>query len=66
VADVAEGVVGEVGPLSPRPVVAAADEVLMLGETAETPQERVAPKGTTRAASPEIQETEEDTGAALL
>jgi hypothetical protein len=55
VADVAEGVVGEAGPLSPRPVAAAV-----------APQERVAPEGTTRVASPEIQEAEEDTGTTLL
>jgi hypothetical protein len=31
VVDVAEGVVGGPGPSSPRPVVAAVEEVLMLG-----------------------------------
>jgi hypothetical protein len=66
VANVAEGVVGEVGPLSPRPVAAAAEEVLMPGEPATAPQERIALEGTTRVASPKIQEAEEDTGAALL
>jgi hypothetical protein len=66
VADVAEGVVGEAGPSSPRPVDAATEEVLVPGEPAAASQERVAPKGTTRAASPEIQGAEEGTGAALL
>jgi hypothetical protein len=64
-ADVAEGVVREAGPSSPRPVAAAAEEVLMPGEPAAGPQEHVAPEGTTRATSPEIQEAEEDLGAAL-
>jgi hypothetical protein len=54
-----------VGPSSPRPVAAAAEEVLVPGEPAAAPQERVAPEGTTRAASPEIQEADEDTGGAL-
>jgi hypothetical protein len=54
-ADAAVGVVGEAGPSSPRPIV---DEVLMLGEPAVAPHEHVA--------SPEIQEAEEDTSAALL
>jgi hypothetical protein len=63
--DVAEDVVGGAGPSSLRPVVAATEEVLMPGEPATAPQERVAPEGTTRAASPEIQEAEEDTCAAL-
>jgi hypothetical protein len=66
VADVAEGVVGEAGPSSPRPVTAAAEEVLVPGEPATAPQEHVVPEGTTRAAFPKIQEAEEDTGAALL
>jgi hypothetical protein len=35
-------------------------------EPAAAPQERVAPEGTTRASSPEIQDAEECTGAALL
>jgi hypothetical protein len=63
-ADVAGGVVGEAGPSSPRPVAAAVDEVLVPSEPAVASQERIAPKGTTRAASPEIQEIEEDTGTA--
>jgi hypothetical protein len=66
VASVAEGVVGEAGPSSPRPVAASAEEVLMPGDPAAAPQERFAPKGTTRATSPKIQEAEEDTGATLL
>jgi hypothetical protein len=41
------------------------EEVLVPGELAAAPQEHVAPEGTTRAASPEIQEAEKDTGAAL-
>jgi hypothetical protein len=65
VADVVEGVVGEAGASSPRPVAAAAGEVLVLGEPATAPQEHVAPEGTTRVTSPEIQEAEEDSGAAL-
>jgi hypothetical protein len=65
VADVAEGVVGEVGPSSPRPVAAAVEEALVLGEPAAAPQECVSPEGTTRVASPEIQEAVEDSGAAL-
>jgi hypothetical protein len=65
VADVAEGVVGEAGPSSPRLVAAAGEEVLVPGEPAAAPQERVAPEGTTRAFSPEIQEAGEDSGAAL-
>jgi hypothetical protein len=35
------------------------------GEPAAVPQEHVAPEGTTRVACPEIQEAEEDSGAAL-
>jgi hypothetical protein len=54
VADVVEGVVREAGPLLPRLVVAAADEVLVSGEPAAALQEHVAPEGTTRVASPEI------------
>jgi hypothetical protein len=38
----------------------------MPGEPAVAPQEHVTPVGTTRVASPEIQETEEDTDATLL
>jgi hypothetical protein len=64
-ADVAEGVVGEAGPSSPRPVSATAKEVLVPGDPAAAPPERVAPECTTRAASLEIQEVEEDTGATL-
>jgi hypothetical protein len=65
VADMAKGVVEEAGPSSPRPVAVAAKEVLVPGEPTAAPQERVAPECTTWAAFPEIQEAEEDTGAAL-
>jgi hypothetical protein len=64
-ADVVEGVVEEAGPSSPRPVAATAEEVLVPGEPAAAPPERVAPEGTTRVASLEIHEAEEDTGATL-
>jgi hypothetical protein len=64
-ADVVEGVVEEAGPSSPRPVDATAEEVLVLGEPTAAPPEHVAPEGTTRVASLEIQEAEEDTGATL-
>jgi hypothetical protein len=65
VGDVAEGFVGDVGPLSPRLVAATVEEVLVSGEPAAAPQEHVAPEGMTRVASPEIHEVEEDTSAAL-
>jgi hypothetical protein len=61
-----ESVIGEAGPSSPRPVTAAAEEVPVPGEPAMTLQEHVAPKGTAMAASLEIQEAEEGTGATLL
>jgi hypothetical protein len=64
--DAAVDVVEEAGPSSPRLVASAADEVLVPDEPAVAPQEHVAPEGTTRVASPEIQEAEENTGAALL
>jgi hypothetical protein len=63
--DVVEGVVAGAGPSSPRPVAAVAGEVLVPSQPAATPQERDALEGTTRAASPEIQEAEENPGAAL-
>jgi hypothetical protein len=65
VADVAEGVVGQAGPSSPRPVAAATEEVLVPGEPAVAPQEHVAPEGTTMVTSPEIQEAKEDSGTTL-
>jgi hypothetical protein len=65
VVGVAEGVVGEAGPSSPRPVATAAEEVLVPGQPTAAPQECVVPEATTRAASPEIQEAEEGSGAAL-
>jgi hypothetical protein len=61
----AEGVVGGAGPSSPRPAATAAEEVLVPSLPAVTPQERDAPEGATRAASPKIQEAEESSGAAL-
>jgi hypothetical protein len=60
----AEAVVGEAGSSPPRPVAAGADEVRALDEPATAVEERAAPKGSARAASPEIQEVEE-TGASL-
>jgi hypothetical protein len=48
----AEVVVKGVGPSSPRPVAAAAEEVLVLSQPATASQEGDAPEGTTRAASP--------------
>jgi hypothetical protein len=65
VVDVEEGVVEGAGPSSPRTVAATAEEVLVPGQPVAAPQERVAPEGTTRAASPEIQEAKEGSGAAL-
>jgi hypothetical protein len=64
--DVVEGVVGGLGPSSPRPVAAAAEEILVPSQPAAAPQERDAPEGKTRAASPEIHEAKEGSGAALL
>jgi hypothetical protein len=66
VVDVAEGLVGRVGPSLPRAVTAAVEEVLVSSQLAAAPQERTAPEGTTRAAAPEIQETEEGMSAALF
>jgi hypothetical protein len=63
--DETEIVVGE-ARLSPlRPVAAGADKVHAPDEPAAAVQERAAPEGTTKTASPEIQEAEE-TGASLL
>jgi hypothetical protein len=64
--DATRNTVGEAGPLSPRPVVAATEEVPTPGEPAVALQDLVGPEGATRAASPEIQEAEEGTGVALL
>jgi hypothetical protein len=47
VTDVAEGVVGEAGPSSPRPVTATAEEVPVPSEPAAAPQVCMAPEGTT-------------------
>jgi hypothetical protein len=63
--DVAEVDVGEAGPSPPHPVAVGADEVRVPVKPAAAVQERVASEGTTRTASPEIQEAEE-AGAALL
>jgi hypothetical protein len=68
VVGVAEGVVGEAGPSSPRPIAAAAEEVLvpsLPSQPTAAPQECVVPEATTGATSPEIQEAEEGSGAAL-
>jgi hypothetical protein len=75
-----EGVVGGAGPSSPQPVAAAVEEVPVPNQPAATlqerdapegatrvasPQEREAPEVTTRVTSPEIQEAEENSGVAL-
>jgi hypothetical protein len=61
---VVEDVVGDAGSLPPRPIAAGVDEVHALDEPTTAVQERAAPEGSARAASPEIQEVEE-TGASL-
>jgi hypothetical protein len=53
--DMAEGIVGEAGPSSPRSVATGAEEVLVSGEPTGALQEGVALEGTARAASPKIQ-----------
>jgi hypothetical protein len=60
-----EAIVGEAGSSPPHPVAAGANEVRAIDEPAAAVQGRAAPEGTTRAASPEIQEAEE-TGVSLL
>jgi hypothetical protein len=65
VVDMAEGVVGGAGPLSPRPVATSVGEVLVSGQLAAASQEHDAPEGTTGVASPEIQVAKEGMGAAL-
>jgi hypothetical protein len=65
-ASAAEGIVGEVGSSPPYSVATNDDEVLVPNEPVATPQERVAPEDTTKAASPEIQEAEKGAGASLL
>jgi hypothetical protein len=55
VVDVVEGVVEGEGPSSPRPIVAATEEVLVPSQSVAASQERNAPDGATRAASPKIQ-----------
>jgi hypothetical protein len=54
VVDVAEGLLREVGPPSPRPVATATEEILRSGQPAAPSQECDTPEGTTSAASPEI------------
>jgi hypothetical protein len=66
VVDVVEGGAGGVGPSSPRSIAAVGEEVLVPSQPAAASQEHDAPEGTTRAASQEIQEVEEGSGAALL
>jgi hypothetical protein len=61
-----ESVIGEAGSSSPRSVAAGTGEVIVPDEPAAALQEHVTPEDTARAASPEIQEAEEGTGAALL
>jgi hypothetical protein len=61
-----EDVVGEARSSSPRPFVVGADEAVGPDEPATALQECVAPEEAARATSPEIQEAEEDAGAALL
>jgi hypothetical protein len=51
----AEGVVEEAGPSSPRSVATDAEEVLVPGEPTGALQEGVALEDTARAASPKIQ-----------
>jgi hypothetical protein len=60
----AEAVVGVAGSSPPRPVVAEANEVRALHETAAAAQEQAEFEGMARVTSPEIQEVEE-TGASL-
>jgi hypothetical protein len=55
VVDVVEGAVAGVRPLSPRPVASSHD-----------PSRARRPRGHDRVASPEIQEAEEGSGAALV
>jgi hypothetical protein len=59
------GVVRAVDPSSTQPAVTAEEEVPASSQPAMVPQERDALEGTTRAASPEIQEAGESSGAAL-
>jgi hypothetical protein len=80
VVGVVEGVIGRVGPSSPQPAAAVAEELPGLRQPATVPQEHDAPEGVTkvaspqerdaskgarRAASPKTQETGENSGAAL-
>jgi hypothetical protein len=65
-ADAVEGVVGEAEPSSPRPAATTVEDAPAPDELPATPQEHVAPEDTTRAASLEVQEVKEGTGAALL
>jgi hypothetical protein len=63
--DVVEGVAGRVEPSSPRSITTAAEKILVLSQPVAASQECDATEGTTRAASPEIQEAEEGLGAGL-
>jgi hypothetical protein len=60
-----EEVAGAAEPSSTQPAITAEEEAPALGQPAMAPQERDAPEGTTRDASPEIQESGESSGAAL-
>jgi hypothetical protein len=60
-----EGVVGGAGPSSPQPAAAVVEVVPVPSQPVAPSQECDSPEGTTRVASPEIQEAEENTGAAL-
>jgi hypothetical protein len=64
IAGAAEEVVGAAEPWSPQPAVAA-EEVTAQSQPTTVPQEHDAPEGATRAASPEIHEARENSGAAL-
>jgi hypothetical protein len=59
-----EGVVGGAGPSSPQPA-ATAVKVPMPRHPAEAPQDHDASERAIRAASPEIQEAGENSGATL-
>jgi hypothetical protein len=58
-------VVGAAEPSSTQPAIATEEEAPALSQPIMVPQEQDAPEGTTRAASPEIQEVRESSGAAL-
>jgi hypothetical protein len=60
-----EEVARAAGPSSVQPVVAAEEEAPAMSLPAVVLQEHNAPEGTTRAASPKIQEVRESSGVAL-